>query len=63
MYHVKTKTNGVLIFDQLPKNTYFAEGGYNDIKGGEAFLFTYDEGTCLLPIIDSKTGLQVIKTN
>jgi len=64
-YMVKTQNRGILYFDELPKGTYFL-GGYSNPKdhpegweAGKATLFTWDNGTCLIPIIDTKTGKQV----
>lgn len=60
-YIVKTETRGTLEFNELPNNTYFA-GGYRDKEDtGKAYLFTFDTSTCLIPIIDTRTGLQVCK--
>lgn len=62
-YKVITETKGVLTFTELPENTYFAIGNIGNkpqSKAGEAFLFTYDNGTCLIPIKDIKTGQQII---
>jgi hypothetical protein len=59
-YRVETETRGILYFDELPAGTYFL-GGYQDINDkGKACLFTFDRGTCLIPIIDNKTNKQVI---
>ncbi len=60
-YIVKTKNRGVLEFNELPKNIYYAEGLSKDTEEGTAWLFTWDEGTCLIPIIDTTTGEQVRK--
>ena len=49
MFTVKTEKRGVLTCPQLPKNTYFAEG-FNGTKPGQAFYYTWDNGTCLIPI-------------
>jgi len=51
MYKVQTQTKGILIFNELPKGTYFGIG-YNEAERGKAFYFTYDNGTCLIPITD-----------
>jgi len=61
-YSVKTETKGTLYFDELPKNTYFLEGLQDENDRGKATFFTNDNGTCLIPIIDTKTGKQVIDT-
>ena len=59
-YKVKTGTRGDLFFNVLPKGTYF-QGGYQDINDkGKAMFFTWDNGTCLIAIIDTTTGQQVI---
>lgn len=63
-YMVKTETRGILYFDDLPQGTYFAMGDCGNepqSKPGQAFYFTNDNGTCLIPIIDTNTGLQVIR--
>ena len=58
-YMVETQTRGILYFDELPKGTYYC-GGFQDANDkGKAMLFTWDTGTCLIPIIDTKTGKQV----
>ena len=58
-YAVHTDTRGILEFDTLPNKTYFL-GGYRDESDkGKATLFCLDGGTCLRPIIDTKTGKQV----
>jgi hypothetical protein len=59
-YIVKTETKGFLYFDELPKNTYFCEGSQDINDKGKAMLFTNDNGTCLIPIIDTTTGQQVL---
>jgi hypothetical protein len=59
-YKVETETKGTLFFDELPKRTYFLGGYQNEADKGKATYFTFDNGTCLIPIIDTKTGLQVI---
>jgi hypothetical protein len=51
MYKVQTQTRGVLYFTKLPKGTYFGTG-YHEGEKGKAFYFTYDTGTCLIPITD-----------
>lgn len=48
-YHVNTETRGRLQFTELPKGTYFAEG-VNGTTRGQAYYFTNDNGTCLIPI-------------
>jgi hypothetical protein len=58
-YKVETESKGILYFDELPKNTYYC-GGFQDANDkGKAMLFTWDNGTCLIPIIDTYTGKQV----
>jgi hypothetical protein len=62
-YKVKTETKGILVFEELPENTYFTIGNVGNepqSKPGEAYLFINDNGTCLIPIKDIKTGEQVI---
>ena len=62
-YKVETETKGILVFEELPENTYFAFGNIGNApqsKPGEAYLFINDNGTCLIPIKDIKTGQQVI---
>ncbi len=61
-YIVKTKNRGILEFNELPDNTYYAEG-ISDMEKDTAWLYTWDEGTCLIPIIDTTTGEQVRKSN
>lgn len=58
-YTVHTETKGVLEFDTFPNNTYFLGGYQNENDKGLATFFTFDSGTCLIPIIDTKTGQQV----
>ena len=58
-YRVKTESKGVLEFDELPKNTYFLEGFQDPEDKGKACLFIFDNGTSLIPIINTKTGKQV----
>lgn len=60
-YKVETESRGTLYFDELPKNTYYLEGYQNREDKGKACLFTFDRGTCLIPIIDTITNKQVIK--
>lgn len=60
-YIVKTETRGTLSFNELPNNTYFASGYQDESDAGKAYLYTFDRGTCLAPIIDTSTGLQVCK--
>jgi len=60
-YRVETKTKGVLYFDELPKNTYYLEGFQDIMDKGKACLFMFDDGTCLVPIIDNRTNKQVTK--
>ena len=62
-YTVETETKGILVFTELPENTYFTfgnMGNHPQCKPGEAYLFINDNGTCLIPIKDIKTGLQVV---
>lgn len=60
-YIVKTDSKGILSFDTLPKWTYFQEGSQDINDKGKAMYYTFDTcGTCLIPIIDTYTGLQVI---
>ncbi len=58
-YMVNTENRGILYFDELPSNTYFQEGFQDANDKGKAMYYTWDNGTCLIPIIDTKTGLQV----
>lgn len=58
-YSVHTKTRGVLEFDTLPNKTYFLSGFQDENDKGKATLFCFDGGTCLRPIIETKTGKQV----
>jgi len=60
-YIVKTKNRGILEFNELPDDVYYAEGLSKDVEEGTAWLYTWDEGTCLIPIIDTTTGEQVRK--
>ena len=55
-FQVTTETKGVLYFSELPKNTYFLEGSRDINEKGQAFYYTFDNGTCLIPIIGIKTG-------
>jgi hypothetical protein len=58
-YMVKTQNRGILYFDELPQDTYYC-GGFQDANDkGKAMLYTWDNGTCLIPIIDTLTGQQV----
>jgi hypothetical protein len=50
MYTVSTETRGVLTFTELPPKTYFAMG-CNGLQVGQAMLLTWDNGTCLIPIM------------
>lgn len=59
LYKVHTLTFGVLEFEKLPNKTYFLSGFQDANDRGKACLFCFDRGTCLLPIIDIKTGKQV----
>lgn len=58
-YIVKTETKGILSFDELPKGTYFQIGCHLIEDKGLAMYYTWDNGTCLIPIIDTHTGQQV----
>lgn len=60
-YKVETQTRGILYFEELPKDTYYLEGLQNPEDKGKATLFTWDNGTCLIPIIDTTTNKQVIR--
>lgn len=65
-YMVKTQNRGILYFDELPEGTFFLSQLSNNEKGweaGKATLYTWDNGTCLIPIIDTKTGKQVQDIN
>lgn len=48
---------GRKFYNDLPEGAYFAIG-LNGSNPGDAFLFCFDSGTCLLPIYDL-TGTQV----
>jgi len=65
-YHIDFFTNqnsvnngqaGRKFYNDLPEATYFAIG-VNGSEPGAAYLFCFDNGTCLLPIYDL-TGKQV----
>lgn len=58
-YSVTTTTRGILEFDTLPNKTYFLSGFQDANDKGKATLFCFDRGTCLLPIVDTRTGKQV----
>ena len=58
-YIVKTSTRGILNFDELPHGTYFLAGFRDPNDKGLATLFTFDNGTCLIPICHADTGQQV----
>ena len=62
MYHVDTETKGILTFDKLPANTYFAMG-FNGMITGQAYLFHYDNGTCLAPILKEDNSPLIIPEN
>lgn len=49
----------VLLFPELPNNTYFLGGYQDEADKGKATYFTFDNGTCLIPIVDIKTNKQV----
>ena len=57
-YKVTTETRGVLYFAELPAKTYFMQGSQDPADIGKAMLYTYDPGTCLIPMIVILTGLQ-----
>ena len=57
-YKVTTKTKGVLYFAELPEGTYFLQGSQDEADTGKATLYTFDGGTCLIPIVEISTGLQ-----
>ena len=57
-YKVTTETRGILYFAELPEGTYFLQGSPDQDETGKATLYTYDAGTCLIPIIEISTGLQ-----
>jgi len=45
----------------LPKGTYFQEGSQDIADKGKAMYFMFDTcGSCLIPIIDTNTGEQVV---
>lgn len=48
-------------YDRLPNSVYYDAHGYqNPNDKGKGYLFANSgEGTCLVPIIDSTTGLQI----
>lgn len=58
-YKVRTQTRGVLEFNELPNGTYFLSDYNGPEEKGLATLFTYDPGTCLIPICHADTGQQV----
>lgn len=62
IYYCQTKTRGRIEYYELPNSTYFAMG-MNGSKEGEAYLFTFDNGTSLIPICYCETGKQVVNTN
>lgn len=41
------------------EGVYFAIG-VNGSKPGQAYKLIFDNGTCLAPIMDSSTGLQIV---
>jgi hypothetical protein len=49
---------GTKAFEHLPEDTYFANG-YNGTEKGQAFLFCFDGGTCLLPIKDQQGNIVI----
>lgn len=53
-YQVKTETKGLLEFNELPENTYFAAGYQDPNDKGKAYLFIYDNGTLLIPIMEGE---------
>ena len=54
-------SKGTLFFDDLPKGTYFQEGSQDIADKGKAMYFMFDTcGSCLIPIIDTNTGEQVV---
>ena len=57
-FKVTTETRGVLYFAELPEGTYFLQGSQDPADIGKAMLYTYDPGTCLIPIIEISSGLQ-----
>lgn len=68
MYKVETQTRGILYFTKLPIGTYFLGGYREENDKGKAYYFTFDSGTCLIPITDlqgnqiidiSKAGLEI----
>jgi len=60
-YMVKTESKGTLFFDDLPNGTYFQEGSQDIADKGKAMYFMFDTcGSCLIPIIDTNTGEQVV---
>lgn len=58
-YKVITQTRGILEYTELPEKTYFLSGVNGPEDAGKATLFTYDTGTCLIPICHADTGQQV----
>ena len=62
-YYVDFST-GRRYYNSLPDRTYFAVGNIGNApqsKPGAAYLFCNDGGTCLLPIVETATGEQVVK--
>ena len=59
-YYVDFST-GRRYYNSLPDSTYFAIGYHIEEKPGAAYLFCNDGGTCLIPIIETATGEQVVK--
>lgn len=55
---VNNSQAGRKFYNDLPEATYFARG-VNGSNPGDAFLFCFDNGTCLLPICDTTTNKQV----
>jgi hypothetical protein len=58
-YFVKTQQKGMLKFETLPSGTYFAMGVTAHAPAGQAFYFTWDNGTCLIPILDKDNKIIV----
>ena len=58
-YYVKCYAKPDIFFEEIPESVYWAGGLQNPEDMGKGFLFHFDNGTCLAPIINISTGKQI----
>lgn len=62
-YKVECSSKPDIFFDELPENIYWGHGFQRIEDKNKGFYFHFDDGTCLVPIIEIETGKQITKPN